>query len=150
MRKMAESGGSLLVRSKLFEELITNLVMCGGDADTNACFAGALLGAFLGYGALPDHWNHGLKHEEWFMGKAEAVCRVLGMVDGRYVGEEDKDTLPDGGKPHISHDEMEGRWMVLQADVAKKMEEQAKANATKIKTKSGWAASLPWGDKTKR
>jgi len=151
MRKIAESRGSLLVRSRLFEELVTDLIMCGGDADTNACFAAALLGAFLGYGALPDHWSHGLTHEEWFLGKAEALCQVLGVKDGRYVGQEDKDTHPDGGKPHIPQDEMEGRWMVLQSEVAKKMDEYAKANVTKLKGKgSGWTASLPWKDKSKR
>ncbi|KAK0610941.1 ADP-ribosylglycohydrolase-domain-containing protein [Immersiella caudata] len=151
MRKMAGSGGSLLVRSRLFEELVTDLVMCGGDADTNACFAGALLGAHLGYGALPDHWNHGLRHEEWLLSKAESLCQVLGLKEGRYVGQEDKDTRPDGGKPHISQAEMEGRWMVLQAEVAKQIEEHAKANATKIKGKgSSWTASLPWKDRTKR
>jgi ADP-ribosylglycohydrolase len=32
----------------LFEELIVNLIMEGGDADTNAAVAGALLGAYLG------------------------------------------------------------------------------------------------------
>ncbi|KAK4442700.1 ADP-ribosylglycohydrolase-domain-containing protein [Podospora aff. communis PSN243] len=151
MRKMAESGGDLLTRSRLFEQLVTDLVMCGGDADTNACFAGALLGAYLGYGALPDHWSHGLAQEEWLLSKAEALCRILGLKEGRYVGQEDKDTHLDGGKPNISQAEMEGRWMVLQADVAKQMEEQAKANATKLKGKgSSWTASLPWKDKTKR
>ncbi|KAK0648322.1 ADP-ribosylglycohydrolase-domain-containing protein [Cercophora newfieldiana] len=151
MRRMAESGDSWLVRSRLFEELVTDLIMCGGDADTNACFAAALLGAFLGYGALPDHWNHGLAHEGWFLSKAEALCQVLGLKEGRYVGQEDKETHLDGGKPHISQAEMEGRWMVLQAEVAKKMEDHAKSSATKLKGKgSGWTASLPWKDKTKR
>jgi ADP-ribosylglycohydrolase len=32
----------------LFEELIVNLIMEGGDADTNAAVAGAVLGAYLG------------------------------------------------------------------------------------------------------
>ena len=155
MRRLGKCEGSLLVRSKVFEELITDLIMCGGDADTNACFAGALLGGYLGYGALPDNWKHGLKHEEWFLGKAEALCQVLGLKDGKYDGQEDKDTHLDSGKGHISQDEMEGRWMVLQADVGKRMEEHAKANATKVgkgKPWEGWASSLPWHskDKTKK
>jgi len=148
MRRVEESGGSLLVRSKLFEELITDLIMCGGDADTNACFAGALVGGYLGYGLLPDHWKHGLKHEEWFLNKAEALCKVLGIQGGQYDGQEDKDTHLDGGKGHISQAEMEGRWMVLQSSVAAKMEEHSKANATKIKGK-GWSVSLPWQGKDK-
>jgi ADP-ribosylglycohydrolase len=32
----------------VFEELIVNLIMEGGDADTNAAVAGAVLGAYLG------------------------------------------------------------------------------------------------------
>ncbi|KAK1752842.1 ADP-ribosylglycohydrolase [Echria macrotheca] len=151
MRRLAEAKRSLLTKSKLFEELITELVMCGGDADTNACFAGALVGGYLGYGYLPDHWKHGLTHGEWLMSKSDALCLVLGLKDGHYHGQQDKDTHLDGGKGHISQDEMEGRWMVLQSGVAKKMEDHAKANATKVtkgKANSGWSVSLPWQGKT--
>ncbi|KAK0738127.1 putative ADP-ribosylglycohydrolase [Schizothecium vesticola] len=149
MRKMAEAEGGLLVRSKLFEKLITDLIMQGGDADTNACFAGALLGAYLGYGSLPDHWKHGLKHGEWLLGKAEALSQVMGLKTGKYNGQEDKDTLPDGGKG-ITQDEMEGRWMVLQAEVAKKMDEHAKASSSKPAKGSGWHVSMPWQSDKKR
>lgn len=41
---------------------------------------------------------------------------------------------------------MEGRWVVLQADVGNRMEECAKANATEIgqeKSGGGWLVSLP-------
>ncbi|KAL1835892.1 hypothetical protein VTJ49DRAFT_5913 [Mycothermus thermophilus] len=76
MRKEAVEGRGFLVRTRVFEELITDLVMRGGDADTNACFAGALLGGYLGYGTLPDHWKHGLKHEGWLLSKAEALCQM--------------------------------------------------------------------------
>ena len=139
IRKVAESNGSLLLQATMFEELITDLIMRGGDADTNACFAGALLGAFLGYEALPDHWKHGLGHEEWLMGKAEALCQVLGLVDGQYNGREDKDTHPDGGRGFVSQSKMEGRWMVLQQSTFSKIEGASKAQA---KPRSRW--SLPW------
>lgn len=147
MRRLAEAEGGLLVKSKLFEELITDLVMQGGDADTNACFAGALLGAYLGYGSLPDHWKHGLKHGEWLMEKAEALSQAMGLKDGQYNGQEDKDTLPDAGKG-ITQDEMEGRWMVLQAEVAKKMDDHAKATSSKSAKISGW--HMPWHSDKKR
>lgn len=147
MRRMAEAQGGLLVKSKLFEELITDLIMQGGDADTNASFAGALLGAYLGYGSLPDHWKHGLKHGEWLMEKAEALSQVMGLRDGQYNGQEDQDTLPDAGKG-ITQDEMEGRWMVLQAEVAKKMDDHAKATASKPAKGSGW--HMPWQSDKKR
>jgi ADP-ribosylglycohydrolase len=145
IRRMALNGG-LLDRSRVFEDLITDLIMRGGDADTNACFAGALLGGYLGYSALPDHWKHGLKHEEWLLSKSDALCQVLGLMDGAYSGQEDKDTELYGGRPVISQDEMEGRWMVLQQNTFKKMEDVAKAAASKA-SGSGW--SLPWHSKDK-
>jgi ADP-ribosylglycohydrolase len=49
----------------LFRRLLTQLVMEGGDADTNAAVAGACLGACLGYGNLPVSWLEALPHREW-------------------------------------------------------------------------------------
>jgi hypothetical protein len=129
----------------MFEDLITDLIMRGGDADTNACFAGALLGGYLGYGLLPDHWKHGLKYEEWLLGKADALCVVLGVKDGEYSGKEDKDTEVQGGRPVVKQDEMEGRFMVLQQDAFRRME-AARMEASKP-SRSGW--SLPWQSKDK-
>ncbi|KAK3346384.1 ADP-ribosylglycohydrolase-domain-containing protein [Lasiosphaeria hispida] len=150
MRRMTEAGGGWLERDRLFEELVTELIMCGGDADTNACFAGALLGAYLGYGALPAHWKHGMKHEAWFLSKAEALCQVLGLKGGQYDGHEDKDTHLDGGREPITQNEMECRWMLLQQAVGLKMKEAAdEENASASKRKSGWSVSLPWKDKDK-
>ncbi|KAK4244527.1 ADP-ribosylglycohydrolase-domain-containing protein [Corynascus novoguineensis] len=141
LRRMAGNKGALLERSRLFEELITDLIMRGGDADTNACFAGALLGAYLGYASLPDHWKHGLRHQEWLLGKCESLCQVLGLREGEYNGQEDRDTEAQGGKPAISEQDMEGRWMALQQTTFKKMEEAAKASASKA---AGSSWSLPW------
>ena len=151
MRRVADSKGSLLAKDKLFEELITDLIMRGGDADTNACFAGAVLGAYLGYGKLPDHWKHGLLHGEWLMGKADAICQVLGVKGGRYVGEEDKDTWLDAGKGMIDQQEMEVKWMLLQQKAGQKIvEAKAKAEAAaKARSRSGWTGKLPWQGKDK-
>ncbi|KAL2255962.1 hypothetical protein VTK26DRAFT_2420 [Humicola hyalothermophila] len=146
IRRRAGSNGGMLDRSRMFEELITDLVMRGGDADTNACFAGALLGGYLGYSALPDHWKHGLKHEEWLLGKADALCQVLGLKAGTYNGLEDGDTELYGGRPVVSQQEMEARWMALQQATFKKMEDKAKASASKV-AGSGW--SFPWQSKDK-
>ncbi len=153
IRRKAESQGGLLDRTRVFEDLITDLIMRGGDADTNACFAGALLGGYLGYLSLPDHWKHGLKHEEWLLGKADAVSQVLGLKDGdEYRGKLDPDTDVQGGKPEISQAEMEGRWMVLQQNTFKMMEDAAKAVSSKAVASKGSGSrwSLPWPSKDKK
>lgn len=152
MRRVAEKQGSFLARSKIFEELITDLIMRGGDADTNACFAGALLGAYLGYGALPDHWKHGLLHGGWLVNKAEAICQVLGVKDGSYTGKEDKDTWLDAGKGMIEQQEMEVKWMLLQQKTGKRMDAAlAKAEAdAKARSKASWTSKLPWQGKDKK
>ncbi|XP_076109483.1 ADP-ribosyl-[dinitrogen reductase] glycohydrolase-like [Mytilus galloprovincialis] len=48
-----------------FRKTITNIVMQGGDADTNACVGGALLGCKLGMSALPKSWVTKLLHKDW-------------------------------------------------------------------------------------
>ncbi|KAK4184415.1 ADP-ribosylglycohydrolase [Podospora australis] len=122
IRRTKEIQGSLLDLVEMFEQLITDLIMRGGDADTNASFAGALLGGYLGYTALPDHWKHGLLHGKWLMSKAESLCVVLGLKDGQYDGHEDKDTDLHGGRGEISQEEMERRFMVLQAETIQTMQ----------------------------
>ena len=136
MRREQDSGGALLAREAVFEELITDLVMRGGDADTNACVAGAFLGAYLGYGPLPGHWKHGLGNEEWLMNKAEALCRVLHVVDGEYDGKEDKDTHPDGGRGFLSMEEMEERFNKRHYDLLLLLSKDFKAQQEK---KSRWS-----------
>ena len=108
-------------KQERFERLITALIMEGGDADTNACFAGALLGAFMGREALPDHWKSGLNHGEWLNGKAQMLLRVLGLEEGGYKGIEDSDTYPDGKKGVLGREVMERRWRVLEERVRKKI-----------------------------
>jgi hypothetical protein len=153
--KAETSRGGLLDRSKVFEDLITDLVMRGGDADTNACFAGALLGGYLGYSWLPDHWKHGLKHEEWLLGKADALGEVLGYKDGDYQGSRDKDAELQGGKPPLTQEDMEARWMALQQkvgkmDLAKTSSSQAVASTAPVKKGFGVSWSLLWHSKDRK
>ncbi len=42
----------------IFREVITQIVGEGGDADTNAAPAAALVGAYLGYSSIPDSWKY--------------------------------------------------------------------------------------------
>jgi ADP-ribosylglycohydrolase len=108
MRKVAANSG-LDIELHSFEELITSLIMEGGDADTNACVAGALLGAYLGYKALPLHWRDGLKYGPWLLVKCEGMCQILGVTAGPYDGKQDPDTAPDGGRGLLSEDDMNKR-----------------------------------------
>ena len=126
------TNGTLKSRTLAFEPLITDLIMLGGDADTNACFAGALVGAYLGYANLPLNWRNGLRHCSWLMGKAEGLCQMLGVADGEYVGSADKETARDGGRGEMpSEADMEGKVMVLQAWMAEQ-EQEAKKTASKL------------------
>ena len=66
--------------------------MRSGDADTNACFAGALVGALLGYKALPAPWIGGLNHVAGLPEKAKNIATILRAgyeqlkADKQYVG----------------------------------------------------------------
>jgi ADP-ribosylglycohydrolase len=52
-----------LQHSERFEEGILAIIREGGDADTNAAVAGALLGARFGFTAVPAEWREGLFHQ---------------------------------------------------------------------------------------
>ncbi|KAJ4984201.1 hypothetical protein SVAN01_10309 [Stagonosporopsis vannaccii] len=83
-------------KAQLFEKLMVQLIMEGGDADTNGAAAGALLGAYLGYANLPSHWKLGLAHNEWLMSKIERLAIAAGVAYGT-LGRV-RDEAPDGGK----------------------------------------------------
>jgi ADP-ribosylglycohydrolase/protein-tyrosine phosphatase len=46
----------MLLHERSFEAALVRTVMAGGDADTNACIAGALLGSFCGLEGIPPRW----------------------------------------------------------------------------------------------
>ncbi|CAC5424615.1 unnamed protein product [Mytilus coruscus] len=48
-----------------FRKTITKIMMQGGDADSNACVGGALLGCKLGMSAFPEPWLTKLLHKDW-------------------------------------------------------------------------------------
>ncbi|KAK3314314.1 ADP-ribosylglycohydrolase-domain-containing protein [Apodospora peruviana] len=151
LRSMApHADGNGNAKDEVFEKCITHLIMQGGDADTNACFAGALLGAYLGYVRLPGHWKHGLTHGRWLFGKAEAMCKVLGVMEGEYVGKEDKSTWLDGGKGMISQQDMEVRWMVLQQKAAKRIEEGKAKEEARRPRRPMWMRVLGLEDRKTR
>jgi len=87
-------------RLHVFESLIQELIMEGGDADTNACIAGALVGCWVGYAAIPPHWKDGIGNGKWLLEKTEGLCQILGVSKSlfEYKGCKDLDTRIDGGK----------------------------------------------------
>ncbi|PGH03931.1 hypothetical protein GX51_03767 [Blastomyces parvus] len=100
-----------------FEKVITELTFEGGDADTNACVAGALLGCWFGYNSLPPQWRDGMVHLDWMVGKSEALSQIVGVETSsvglgqrpRYQGSCDPDTAIDGGKGLLSAKELKQR-----------------------------------------
>lgn len=60
-----------------FKRILMDIVLQGGEADTNASVAGALLGLRIGYSQLPSEWVVGLKHWEWLEDCIEEFVGLL-------------------------------------------------------------------------
>lgn len=67
-------------RKVLFAEIIHNLILQGGAAQANAAFAGALLGAYLGYDAIPEQATRGLNNRKYLMRKCKLLCEKVGVI----------------------------------------------------------------------
>lgn len=97
----------------VFEKVITELTMAGGDADTNGAVAGSLLGAYLGYSNLTEIWTKELKHCGFLLSKADAATYLILGEGAPYDYKNDTDNLFDAGKGDMSKEEMDARWKVL-------------------------------------
>ncbi|KAJ3021129.1 UNVERIFIED_CONTAM: hypothetical protein HDU68_009790 [Siphonaria sp. JEL0065] len=64
-------------KGELFKRIVLELVMEAGDADTNACVAGALLGCRIGFNSLPKDWLDGLQHKEYLEKMVDDICRLM-------------------------------------------------------------------------
>jgi ADP-ribosylglycohydrolase len=71
--KTLSAGIWALRFANTFEEGISAVIHQGGDADTNASVAGALLGARFGYDAIPRPWIEGLTWKRFMERIAEAL-----------------------------------------------------------------------------
>ena len=54
-----------------YKEGILKIVLSGGDADTNAAVAGAILGAKFGIGQIPEEWRNGLLYASMLYNKMQ-------------------------------------------------------------------------------
>ena len=58
------------------------MVGLGGDTDTNAAVAGALLGALHGVGAIPPDWLDRLADRDGIEQEATALADMVVIADG--------------------------------------------------------------------
>jgi ADP-ribosyl-[dinitrogen reductase] hydrolase len=73
-------GLQALVRGGSFEQELRRVVSLGGDADTNAAVAGALLGARDGLEGLPPAWLERLVDREPIHAEAEALVPLAALA----------------------------------------------------------------------
>ena len=64
-----------------FKSILTTLIKEGGDSDTNAAVAGALLGCKIGYTNLPKEWLSGLLYKRYL---DERVVAFLGKMGYKF------------------------------------------------------------------
>ncbi len=75
--KALGAGFWAMLHATTFEDGVLRVVHEGGDADTNASVAGALLGARFGYDAIPARWSGKLVDAAAL---EERVSRLLARV----------------------------------------------------------------------
>lgn len=63
--------------SESYQDGILRIVMEGGDADTNAAVAGAILGAKFGIEQIPEEWKNGLLYGSELQGKGLALAKAV-------------------------------------------------------------------------
>ena len=146
---MRQTASQFPISPDVFENIITDLIMCGGDADTNACVAGALLGCLVGYSCLPPTWANGIAHKEWLCKKTERFGRMVGIAHGNAeaVNENDPDTAPDGGKGLLSKEELDRKerdiiLMILNRDKERKEEEERERQRVRGKGFGKWLKGM--------
>ncbi|XP_060078498.1 uncharacterized protein LOC132557984 [Ylistrum balloti] len=79
---MPLSAALVSLRSnKDFRTALMKLIMKTGDANSNACVAGALLGCKEGFSHLPKHWVTGLRKKQtaWLNIKVNILLDMLGL-----------------------------------------------------------------------
>ena len=60
-----------------YKEGILKIVLSGGDADTNAAVAGAILGAKFGICHIPEEWKDGLLYASMLYNKVQDLYSMV-------------------------------------------------------------------------
>ncbi|TFK71396.1 ADP-ribosylglycohydrolase [Pluteus cervinus] len=123
-----------------FHDLIWGITLQGGDADTNACIAGALAGSWIGWGHLPPCWRDGLNDHEWLSDKTDKLMIAIGVKEGRDVGAQDLDTELYGGRGMLSEDECKKREQALMEKILLKMDARRKEKEKEERGGGVWGA----------
>jgi ADP-ribosylglycohydrolase len=60
-----------------YKDIILKIILKGGDADTNASPAGAILGATYGFENLPQEWVSKLPNKSWLDDRIEKFAKII-------------------------------------------------------------------------
>ncbi|MBD2292448.1 ADP-ribosylglycohydrolase family protein [Anabaena sphaerica FACHB-251] len=75
--KTLGAGFWALLHAENFAEGILAIIQEGGDADTNAAVAGALLGAKFGYQGIDNKWIEGLVYQQELDARVDDLIRLI-------------------------------------------------------------------------
>jgi len=71
--KAMQVGLWCLEHAEDFEESLVLVIHAGGDTDTNAAVAGAILGALHGAGGIPERWTERLHNADQLISLADRL-----------------------------------------------------------------------------
>lgn len=77
LKQSVGAQGTSGTSGQLFRKVLNELVLAGGDADTNGAVAGALLGCRLGFSQLPAEWIAGMPYSSWLEAYVQKVLFML-------------------------------------------------------------------------
>jgi ADP-ribosylglycohydrolase len=102
------ASATAMMKQSYFLQSLENLVRRGGYANANGCFAGALMGCFLGAEGVPTKETYQLQDVHWLVKKACSFCRISGFNQVPYSDPTDAhDDGPYGGKRLKSPEEID-------------------------------------------
>jgi ADP-ribosylglycohydrolase len=73
--------GFWALKNTNFEDGVVKIINEGGDADTNAAVAAALLGAKYGYDAIPTKWSEKLKGRDVLEAKTQQLIKLITNIE---------------------------------------------------------------------